>query len=147
MRRLWLPLLICAALLTRLPAQQAAPSLQAQAEAAEGKKRAQLFMELAVQRVDEASRLFAEGKTEEAHAAVKQAVADAEQAGEAARKSRKRLKQTEISVRQLARRLTDLGAGLPFEDRETLKASVQKLEEIRRQLLEEMFGKKKKVAP
>ena len=147
MRRLLLPLLICAALLTRLPAQQAAPNLQAQAEAAEGKKRAQLFMELAAQGVDEASRLFADGKMEAAHAAVTKAVADAEQASDAARKSHKRLKQTEISVRQLARRLTEVGAGLPFEDRETLKASLQKLEEIRRQLLEEMFGKKKKVEP
>ncbi len=145
MRLRCLPLLICAVLLTPLPAQKAASSLRERAEAAEGKKRAQLFMELAEQRVDRARRLFADGKTEEAHDAVQQAVADAEEAGEAARKSRKRLKQTEIAVRQMARRLTDLGAGLPFEDREPVETSVQKLEEVRRLLLDEMFGKKKKV--
>ncbi|MGH9510079.1 MAG: hypothetical protein ACRD2M_09095 [Terriglobales bacterium] len=137
----------CFAALTSLAAQQAPPDLQAQAEAAEGKKRAELFMELAKERLGQASRLFAEGKTEEAHDAVKKAVAASEQAGDAARKSRKRLKQTEISVRQLARRLTDLAATLAFEDREAIKPSLLKLEEVRRQLLDEMFAKKKKVGP
>ncbi|MGH8459879.1 MAG: hypothetical protein ACRESV_11040, partial [Nevskiales bacterium] len=95
----------------------------------------------------QASRLFGSGKTEEAHEAVKKAVAASEQAGDASRKSRKRLKQTEISVRQLARRLTDLAATLAFEDREAIKPSLLKLEEVRRQLLDEMFAKKKKVGP
>lgn len=137
-------LVACFAGLTSLAQQQAPPDLQAQAEAAEGKKRAELFMEVAEQRLGQASRLFGEGKTEEAHEAVKKAVAASEQAGDASRKSHKRLKQTEISVRQLARRLTDLGATLPFEDREAIKPSLLKLEEIRRQLLDEMFAKKKK---
>ncbi len=133
----------CAAL-TGLAAQDSTSDLQAQAEAAEGKKRAELFMDLAELRLDQASRLFGDGKAEEAHDAVKQAVAASEEAGDAARKSRKRLKQTEISVRQLARRLTDLADTLAFEDREAIKPSVEKLEDIRRQLLDEMFGKKKK---
>ncbi len=137
----------CFATFTTLAAQQAPPDLPAQAEAAEGKKRAELFMEVAEQRLGQASRLFGEGRTEEAHEAVKKVVAASEQAGDASRKSRKRLKQTEISVRQLARRLTDLAATLPFEDREAIKPSVLKLEEIRRQLLDEMFAKKKKVTP
>ena len=132
---------------TSLAAQQAPPDLQAQAEAAQGKKRAELFMQLAEERLRQASRLFGEGKTEEAHDAVKKAVAASEQAGDAARKSRKRLKQTEISVRLLARRITNLAATLAFEDREAIKPSVLKLEEIRRQLLDEMFAKKKKVEP
>ena len=140
-------LVACFAALNSLAAQQLPPDLQTQAEAAEGKKRAELFMEVAEQRLGQASRLFGEGKTEEAHEAVKKAVAASEQAGDAARKSRKRLKQTEISVRQLARRLTELAATLTFEDREAIKPSVQKLEEIRRQLLDEMFAKKKKVGP
>jgi len=140
-------LVSCFAAFTSLAQQPARPDLQAQAEAAEGKKRAELFMEVAEQRLGQASRLFGEGKTEEAHEAVKKAVTASEQAGDASRKSRKRLKQTEISVRKLARRLTDLGATLPFEDREAIKPSLLKLEEIRRQLLDEMFAKKKKVGP
>ncbi|MGH9554326.1 MAG: hypothetical protein ACRD2Y_00755 [Terriglobales bacterium] len=136
---------ICFAACASLMAQQAPPDLQAQAEAAQGKKRAELFMEMAKQRLDQASRLFNEGKTEEAHEAVKKAVAASQEASDAARKSHKRLKQTEISVRQVARRLADLSNTLEFEDREAIKASVEKLEEIRRQLLEEMFGKKKKI--
>ena len=132
---------------TSLAAQQAPPDLQALAEAAQGKKRAELFMQLAEERLRQASRLFGEGKTEEAHDAVEKAVAASEQAGDAARKSRKRLKQTEISVRLLARRITDLAATLAFEDREAIKPSLLKLEEVRRQLLDEMFAKKKKVEP
>ena len=145
LRRLMVAL--CFTAFTSLAAQQAPPDLQAQAEAAEGKKRAELFMEVSEQRLAQASRLFGEGKPEEAHEVVKKAVVASEQAGEAARKSHKRLKQTEISVRQLARRLTDLAATLPFDDREAIKPSVLKLEDIRRQLLDEMFAKKKKVTP
>ncbi|MGH9602306.1 MAG: hypothetical protein ACRD24_07935 [Terriglobales bacterium] len=137
--------LICCVAINSLWAQQAPPDLQAQAEAAQGKKRAELFMEVAEQRLDQASRLFNEGKSEEAHEAVKKSVAASQEAGDAARKSHKRLKQTEISVRQMVRRLTDLSNTLEFDDREAIKPSVEKLEEIRRQLLEEMFGKKKKV--
>ncbi len=131
-------------LVSVLSAQQSPPDLQAQAEAAHGKKRAELFMAVAEQRLDQASRLFNEGKNDEAHEAVKRSVAASQEAGDAARKSHKRLKQTEISVRQIVRRLTDLSNTLEFDDREAIKPSVEKLEEIRRQLLEEMFGKKKK---
>ena len=138
---------LCFTAFTSLAAQQAPPDLQAQAEAAEGKKRAELFMEVSEQRLAQASRLFGEGKPEEAHEVVKKAVVASEQAGEAARKSHKRLKQTEISVRQLARRLTDLAATLPFDDREAIKPSVLKLEVILRQLLDVLFDKKNKVTP
>ena len=126
-----------------LLAQQSPPDLQAQAEAAQGKKRAELFMAVAEQRLDQASRLFNEGKNDEAHEAVKKSVAASQEASDAARKSHKRLKQTEISVRLIVRRLTDLSNTLEFDDREAIKPSLEKLEEIRRQLLEEMFGKKK----
>lgn len=141
--RLLIPLLFLL-LPVGTPAQQALPDLQAQAEAAQGKKRAELFMEVAEQRLDQASRLFNEGKGDEAHEAVKKSVAASQEAGDAARKSHKRLKQTEISVRLIVRRLTDLSNTLEFDDREAIKPSLEKLEEIRRQLLEEMFGKKKK---
>jgi len=141
--RLLIPLLFFL-LLVGTPAQQAPPDLQAQAEAAQGKKRAELFMAVAEQRLDQASRLFNEGKGGEAHEAVKKSVAASQEAGDAARKSHKRLKQTEISVRLIVRRLTDLSNTLEFDDREAIKPSLEKLEEIRRQLLEEMFGKKKK---
>jgi membrane-bound lytic murein transglycosylase len=130
-------------LLTSVVCAQQPPDLQAQAEAAQGKKRVELFVEVAEQRLDQASRLFNEGKNEEAHEAVKKSVAASQEASDTARKSRKRLKQTEISVRQMVRRLTDLSNTLEFDDREAIKPSVEKLEEIRRQLLEEMFGKKK----
>jgi flagellin-specific chaperone FliS len=145
MRSRWLTLLVCLAAVTAVKAQQAQPDLQAQAEAARGKKRAELFMEVAEQRVDQASRLFSEGKTEKAHEAVKKTVAASQEASDAAQKSHKRLKQTEIAVRHVARRLTELAATLAFEDREAIQAQVEKLEEIRRKLLDEMFAKKKKV--
>ena len=141
--RLLIPLLFFL-LLVGPSAQQAPPDLQTQAEAAQGKKRAELFMAVAEQRLDQASRLFNEGKSDEAHEAVKKSVAASQEASDAARKSHKRLKQTEISVRLIVRRLTDLSNTLEFDDREAIKPSLEKLEEIRRQLLEEMFGKKKK---
>lgn len=144
--RILIASIVCIAFHTLL-AQQPPSDLQAQAEAAQGKKRAELFMDVAGQRLDQASRLFGEGKTEEAHEAVKKSVAASQEASDTARKSHKRLKQTEIEVRQIARRLTDLSNTLAFEDREAIKPSVEKLEEIRRQLLDEMFGKKKKVQP
>ena len=147
MRPRWFLLLVCLLAFASVPAQRAAPNLLAQAEAAQGKKRAELFMEVAEERVNQAGRLFEEGKIEEAQAAVKAAVAASQEASDAAIKSHRRLKQTEISVRRLARRLTEIAATLTFEDREAVKVHVEKLEAIRRELLDAMFEKKKKVAP
>jgi hypothetical protein len=61
-------------------------------------------------------------------------------ATEAARKSGKHLKDTEILLRATARRLDDVGRTLNFDDRPYVQTAVKQVEKLRQQLLDHMFG-------
>ena len=61
-------------------------------------------------------------------------------AAEAAQKSGKHLKDTEILLRETARRLDDVRKTLNFDDRPHVEAAVQQVEKFRQQLLDHMFG-------
>jgi len=64
----------------------------------------------------------------------------AARATEAAQKSGKHLKDTEILLRATARRLDDVGRTLNFDDRPYVEAAVKQVEKLRQQLLDHMFG-------
>ena len=61
-------------------------------------------------------------------------------ASEAAQKTGKHLKNTEILLRETARRLDDVSKTLNFDDRIYVEAAVKQVEKSRQQLLEQMFG-------
>ena len=61
-------------------------------------------------------------------------------AADAASSSGKHLKQTEIDLRKLAKRMKDIAATLAVEDRPPLEKAVEDLEQIRSDLLARMFG-------
>ena len=118
--------------------------LKHRADSAEGGRRADLFMEVAQREIESADSRFSEGKTEEGQAAVDDAVAAAEAASAAAVESRSHMKQTEIALRRVARRLSDISRSLPFDDRKRTEGAVVKLEKMRTDLLTAMFAPKKK---
>ncbi len=68
----------------------------------------------------------------------------AEKAGDAAERSGKRLKDTEIAVRKMAEKFRDVKHNLPFDDQAPVQDAVDRLEKMRTELLAEMFGKKDK---
>jgi hypothetical protein len=117
--------------------------MKQKAEAARGGDRAKLFLELAEQEMEAANHYFTDGNVEKAHDKVKESIADAEKAAEAALTSGKRLKQTEIELRKLQKRTEDIRHSLNFEDRPALETVEKRLEELRRSLLHKMFGDSK----
>ena len=117
--------------------------LRGRSAASAGGERAKLFSELARRQMEMANDQFTAGAVEEGHKLVQQSLGDAETAVEAARTSGKRLKETEIELRRLARRTEDIRRSLNFEDRPVLAKAVERLEDLRRKLLEKMFKKEK----
>jgi hypothetical protein len=67
---------------------------------------------------------------------VKQVLEYAEKASAAAKLKNKKTKDTEINLRKTARRLEEVEKTLALEDRPPVKAAVEKLDEIRKDLLE-----------
>ena len=115
--------------------------LRERAEAAKGGERAKLYMRAAEETVEEANGKFDSGDVEQAHGQVKQAVGDADRATEAARSSGKRLKNTELELRKLVRRLSDIERTLAVDDRGPVHQGIERLQELDRSLLDRMFGR------
>ncbi len=129
----------CAAL-----ADEPLEQLKAKAASSSGGEQAVLCAQVARQEVELANQHFTGGNVDQGHAAVREAVAYAEKAGNAARTSKRKLKQTEMSLRRTARRLSDIGKTLAVDDRPAVEQAVKELQHIQDQLLEVMFGGEKK---
>ena len=119
-------------------------NLKARAESARPQDQGSLFAAIASREVNEADRYYTEGDIAKATQAVDEVVRYAGRAAEAAQKSGKHLKNTEISLRATARRLDDVRKTLSFEDRSYVEAAVKQVEKLRQELLEHMFGPQSK---
>jgi hypothetical protein len=102
-------------------------------------ERANLALEIAERQVDGADKLYRENKMEEAQKAVADAVTYSGQARDAASVTGHRLKNTEIGVRKMIHRLTDVKRQLTYEDQAPVQAAIDQLEKIRTDLLNRMF--------
>jgi len=119
-------------------------ALKARAESARLQDQGPFFAAIAHREVDEADRFYTQGDIAKAQQAVDEVVRYATRAAEAAQKSGKHLKDTEILLRQTGRRLEDVRKTLNFEDRSYVEAAVKQLEKLRQKLLEQMFGPQSK---
>jgi hypothetical protein len=118
--------------------------LKAKLQNAKPDDRATLSVRVAELQVENADKLYTGGKSEEAVAAIHEVVSYTEQAQQAADQTGHRLKNIEIAVRRMARRLTDIKRGLPFDDQATVQAAIERLDKIDSDLLNRMFGKNPK---
>ena len=116
--------------------------LRKRAESSEGGDRAKLYLELAHQEIEEADAKFTAGDADRAQVEVTQAIADAQAATHASMETHKRMKQTQIAMHELARRLDGIEHSLTAEDRPPVKAAVEKLQGMATELLETMFKRK-----
>src|SRR5215510_1942296 len=96
--------------------------LRAQARGANGGDRARIYMELAFRDVELANKEFDSGTFEQAQKLIQQGVRDAQAAADAAIRSGNRLKNTEMEMHRLARRLNDIEQSLGVDDRPPVKA-------------------------
>lgn len=138
------PFLLLAPLAYPAMMRETLEELKAKAEAASGGDQAKLCVRVAEEEVELANQHFTDGKVDQGHATVREAVAYAEKARDAAVASRKRLKKTEISIGKIARRLGDISKTLAIDDRPAVEQAVRELEHIQDQLLDAMFGEGKR---
>jgi hypothetical protein len=118
--------------------------LKARVEAAGGDEKIKICLEIAEQQVEAANKDFNDGNVEAAHAAVDEVAVYAEKARDAAIASGRRLKDCEISARKMSRRLSDIKRTVAFEDQPVIEKAVRRLEDVRTDLLAQMFSKDKK---
>ncbi len=119
-------------------------TLKQRAQAAKPGDQAKLFSEIARREVEAADQLYTSGESEKAKNTLRDAVFSAERASHAAEQSGKQLKETEIKMRKLSKRVDEIKHTLAVEDRPPLDAAIQTLEQLRRDLLARMFGRKGK---
>lgn len=117
------------------------PQLISRAEAARLEDRPQIYAEIAELQLRNADHLYTEGKADEAQAAVQDVVSYSDKAADAASKSGKKLKNTEIAVRKMAEKLRDIKRSLAFDDQPPVQSAIEHLEGLRTDLLNRMFGK------
>lgn len=142
-------LLFLIATLLALPVQagdkRPPEELKARAEAATGDAAAELYAELVRRLIEVANDQFAQGEPGKGHQSVKEAVAAAEKARAAALGSTSRkVKKTEIALRKAARRLDEIRRTLALDDRPPLEEAVNRIEQLRLQILNQMFAPRPK---
>ena len=122
--------------------EETLPQLMAKADAASAGQQADLCMEVAEREVKVAVESFKSNKIDEGRDSLQQIVKYADKGHSAAMQSGKRLKHTEIKLRQVALRLRDLKSDLDVDDQPLAQAAVDKLEDFRTEILKSMFGSK-----
>jgi hypothetical protein len=121
-----------------------ADKLRAAADASNPDRCTELCVDAAKQLAELSNDYFTVGKVDEAHAAMKDAGRLAEKAGQASVSSKKRRKQTEIALRKLEKRISDIEQTLNFEDRPPIHDIVKRIDKLRSDILMSMFDMPKK---
>jgi hypothetical protein len=103
-----------------------------------------LCLRIAELQLDAAGKFYLAGENEKAKSALTDVVAFAELDRDAAIQSHKHEKQSEIAIRKMARKLGDMKHTVSREDQEQIQKTIDRLEQIRDDLLAAMFpgGKK-----
>lgn len=122
--------------------QETLPQLMARADAAASGQQADLCMEVAEHEVKLVIEGYKTNKTDEVRDSLNQIVKYADKGHSAAIESGKRLKHTEIKLRQVALHLRDLKFNVDVDDQPLVQAAVDKLEDYRTEILKKMFGSK-----
>jgi hypothetical protein len=117
--------------------------LRARADAAQGQLCAEVCVDAAAALVESADKLFTEGNAEQGHQQMKDAVSYAERATKGSIQSNKRQKKTEIGLRKLSRRMTEIRQTLAIDDRPPMDDLINSVEKMRTALLMSMFDEKK----
>ena len=118
--------------------------LKARAEAARPEDQPPMYIEIAHAQLRNADKLYSDGNVDQGRADVEDIVTYSQKASESATKSKKHLKNVEIAVRKMAEKLRDIKRTLNLEDQPPLDVAIKRLEDIRTELLENMFRKEKK---
>jgi hypothetical protein len=100
-----------------------------------------LCIHISERQLGEADRLYVAGDSEKAQAALADVIAYSEQARDYAIQAHKHEKQSEIAIRKMARKLSDVKHTVSHEDQEQIQHTIDRLQQIRDDLLLAMFPK------
>jgi len=120
--------------------EQTVAELKARVESAREEDRPGICVGIAARQLDAAAKLYTAGNLQEARNAIEDVATFSEKARDAASKSGKKLKPTEIAVRKMAHKLRDMKRTLSFEDQAPVQDAIDRLEHVRTDLLTKMFG-------
>jgi len=141
MRKLLIVMMVCGIVLVAAAKQpETIDQLKARAEAADQNKQPELYSKLAKMQAEAANEAY-NTSAEQARKLIEEATQSAEKAAGASLASGKRLKKTEIDLRQLHKRMDDIGKTWNFDDRTPVKADMERVEAARSKLLDRMFAK------
>jgi stress-induced morphogen len=118
--------------------------LKAEAEHAEPGQRGRLYAEIAEKLVAVADKQFTDAESIKGHATVQEILQYATKAHDLAIETRKKMKETEKSLRECHRRLENMKRTLAAEDRPTVEGIEKQLEKLTEEVLESMFAPPKK---
>ncbi len=138
-------LLVLAALGVAGKKPETLEQLKARAEAAAGEDKAVLYAEVVLQEIEAADQVFTEGDAEKGHALVKESVTYAAKARDACKDLRpKKMKKTEIMLRQAENRMNALRRTLALEDQQDVQEAADNIGKVRSEILGLMFAPKTK---
>jgi hypothetical protein len=113
--------------------------LKARLAAASAGDRPHLCVEIAEKQLDSADKFYADGETEKGQAALTDVAVFCEAARDNSIQSGKHLKQTEIAVRQMTRKLADLKHTVTHDEQSAVQSTIDRLQRVRDDLLAAMF--------
>ena len=123
-------------------AEETLEQLISRADAAQPKQQPDLYMQVAERELKITAESYKANKPEDGRAALQQIVNFADKAHSSAIHSGKRLKHTEIKIRQIAGRLRDMKLNIDVDDQGRVQNAIDKLEDFRAELFRSLFGAK-----
>jgi hypothetical protein len=143
-KRLILGIILAAAVTAALAKELSLEELKARVQHAKPGERTSLCIQIAERQVEAFDKLYTDGKATEAEAALHDVVSYSQQASDSAGQTGHHLKNTEIAMRKMSHRLSDIKRTLPFEEQASAQSAIDTLDKIRTDLLSRMFGKNPK---
>jgi hypothetical protein len=134
--------LLAAATVSFGKSEETIEQLIARAETARPDQQPDLYMQVVQRELKSATEAYKADTMEEFRSAVQQIVKYSDSAHLAAMHSSKRLKPTEIKIRQIAIRLRDIKLNVDADEQPPVQAAIDRLEGFRTELLHSMFGSK-----
>ena len=118
--------------------------LKAEAEHADPGQQGRIYAEIADRLVAVADKQFTDAESVKGHATVQEILQYATRAHDLAIQTRKKMKETEKSLRQCKRRLENMRRTLAAEDRPKVEAVEKQVDKLTEEVLESMFAPPKK---
>jgi hypothetical protein len=134
--------LLAAAVLSLGRKEETLEQLIARAEAARPDQQSDLFMQVAERELKSATDAYKASQWEQFRGALQDIVKYSDSGHSAAMHSNKRLKHTEIKIREISNKLRDLKLNVDIDDQPGVQAAIDRLEGFRTELLHSMFGSK-----